>query len=278
MTDKFFSPILDFAFKFILGSRQNIDILTAFLTDMLHLPAEELEDITITDPALNRFWRRDKLGILDVLIKTKSGKLISVEIQVRSDTHFRRRVLYYLAKLLWSQIKKGERYEKIQQVISIVICNHDLNPRSEHYLHDYSLRDSQSGEEFTDLLKLITIELPKLPKEPNGKAEWPWLQAFKCKTMEETMSLAQRFPQLGRVVEALRELTLTDDERWYVDMQEKARWAQYAREQDRFNEGKTTGRAEGLAEGETKGLAEGEKKYQEQIRQLEEENRRLRGE
>jgi hypothetical protein len=32
--------------------------------------------------------------------------------------------LYYLSKLLWRQINRGDRYEKIQQVIGVIICDH----------------------------------------------------------------------------------------------------------------------------------------------------------
>ncbi|MDR3337658.1 MAG: Rpn family recombination-promoting nuclease/putative transposase [Treponema sp.] len=70
--------------------------------------------------------------------------------------------------------------------------------------------ERRQGKEFTDLIKIVTVELPKVPKEANGSEEWPWLQFFKCKTMEEMMELAQRFPRLGKAVELMKEIHLSE--------------------------------------------------------------------
>jgi predicted transposase/invertase (TIGR01784 family) len=257
MANKFLSPLLDFVFKHILGNPLNIDLMADFLQSVLHLPVDELATLTISDPFLNRFWKRDKLGIVDILVKTKGGKVISVEIQVRPDRQIRSRFLFYLIKRLWSQVKRGGPYSTMQQVIGLLICNYNLFPGAEDYINQFTLRNSKTGQEFTDLLKVVTVELPKLPKEPNGSEEWPWLQFFKCKTMEEMMELAQRFPRLGRMVELMKELNLSEGAQRLADAREKARWAQEAREQDRFDDGKAEGRVEGLVEGKAEGRVEG---------------------
>ena len=49
---------------------------------------------------LKRENKRDKLGILDVLIKCKSGKLINVEIQVDTKEWIHERIVFYNSKLI----------------------------------------------------------------------------------------------------------------------------------------------------------------------------------
>jgi predicted transposase/invertase (TIGR01784 family) len=245
MTDKFLSLLWDFAVKHILGDPRNIDIMADFLHCMLHLPMDELATLTISDPFLNRFWKRDKMGIVDILIKTQSGKAVSVDIQSRSDSQIRPRILYYLIKRLWSQVKQGGRFDSMQQVIGLLICNYDLFPGSEAYMNQFTLRNPETGREFTDLLKVVTVELPKLPQEPNGSEEWPWLRFFNCQTLEEMMELAQRFPRLARMAELMKEMSQSERAQRLAEAREKELWAQEAREQDRKAEGK----AEGLAEG-----------------------------
>ena len=65
----------DVIFKLLFGNEANKDILTDFLKAVLQIPEEEFTKITIVDPHLLRRYKGDKLGILDVKIETKAGKL-----------------------------------------------------------------------------------------------------------------------------------------------------------------------------------------------------------
>jgi predicted transposase/invertase (TIGR01784 family) len=67
-------------FKMIFGDSRDIGILTDFLQAALDLPAEDYEEVTLVDPHLARESPDDKMGVLDVKVKTRSGKLIDVEI------------------------------------------------------------------------------------------------------------------------------------------------------------------------------------------------------
>ena len=63
----------------------------------------------------------DKLGILDVKVGTKAGKVINIEIQVNPTKHIGRRLSFYKSKLIVGQVGKGERYDVIQRVICVCI-------------------------------------------------------------------------------------------------------------------------------------------------------------
>ena len=82
MREDFLSPKSDIIFKLLFGDERSVEMLTDFLKSVLRLPAEDYDEVTIVDPHLLREYDRDKLGILDVKVKTKSKKTIDIEIQL----------------------------------------------------------------------------------------------------------------------------------------------------------------------------------------------------
>jgi predicted transposase/invertase (TIGR01784 family) len=184
MNKEIFSPFWDFVFALLFGDQRNIAILSGFLKAVLDLPSSEYSRLTIVNPFLKRMFKRDKLGIVDVRLTTKSGRVIHIELQVNKLSNMRSRILYYLSKLVSEQLKWGENYNKIHQVISIVVCDHELMEEEESYINKYELRNKKTGKLFTDLLEVIILELPKLPEKTDGQSAWPWLKFLKGKTNE----------------------------------------------------------------------------------------------
>jgi hypothetical protein len=68
----------DIVFKLFFGNERNRDFLIRFLKAVLNLSLEEYTDIEINDPQTKREFKGDKLAILDVKIKTKTGKIESL--------------------------------------------------------------------------------------------------------------------------------------------------------------------------------------------------------
>ena len=102
----------DVIFKLVFGDPRYIDITKAFLSAILGIPADEFADLRIIDPHLERDRPGDKLGILDVRAQMKSGKLISVEIQVRRTPFMAERVAFSTGRNLSRQIAPGQNYKK----------------------------------------------------------------------------------------------------------------------------------------------------------------------
>jgi hypothetical protein len=107
-------------------------------------------------------------------------------------------------------LKKGGKYGDLHQVISICICNHVLLDEEETYANEYKMRNDK-GRCFTDLLKVVILEIPKLP-EKEDEAVWPWLQFFKCKRQEEFEMLARKHPELKEAVSCVKKMSL--GEQW----------------------------------------------------------------
>jgi predicted transposase/invertase (TIGR01784 family) len=171
MTHEIISPLHDFAFSQIFGTQRNIAIPRAFLKALLDIPEDEYDRLTVVSPILGRFHKKDKMGVVDLKLTTKSGKIIHVELQVEKRANMRNRVLYYTARLIGDQLKFGDDYKKLQQVVSIVICNHVLLDEEEAYTSSYELRNHKNRS-FTDLIKVVILELPKL-SEAKDSGVWP---------------------------------------------------------------------------------------------------------
>jgi predicted transposase/invertase (TIGR01784 family) len=251
------SPLQDYVFKFIFGRRRNIHILAGFLKTILSIPEDEFDHLTIANPILPRWFRKDKTGILDVLVHTKSGIVINVEVQVIYSPFMRNRVIYYHGKLHCEQMKSGENFGKMRPVVNIIICDHRMLDEETAYLNSYSLRNDLSHRLFTDLTRMIILELPKLSETDDGTAPWPWLRFFTCKTAEELEMLVKEHPEVKEAATTLRKISFR--ERWQRAAFLRDKWRRDVRmwKQDARDEGLAEGREAGRAEGREAGLAEG---------------------
>jgi len=93
MDNTILSPGSDVIFKIFFGDQRNIDLLIDLLKSILLLPENDYEEVTIIDPNCLREHPDEKLGILDVKVKLKSGKRINIEIQVEPSINIRRMML-----------------------------------------------------------------------------------------------------------------------------------------------------------------------------------------
>jgi predicted transposase/invertase (TIGR01784 family) len=250
-------PRSDLVFKLIFGDARNTDILAGFLQAVLDLPVEEYGEISIVDPNLRQESEDDKLGILDVLITTKSGKIINVEIQVERIPQMRERVIFYTSKLVTQQIKKSEAYRTIKRVVCIVITNHVLIPENGDYHNRFTLYDPKTKTQLTELLEIDSLELPKLPDRADSTELWNWLRFLRAERREELDMIAKTNPQIQKAVGVLMELSADERTRLQYEYREKARLDKLSQMLEARDEGKLEGKLEGKAEGKLEGIAEG---------------------
>ena len=241
-TDDIVSPLCDFAFAQIFGNQNNIGNTRAFLKTLLDIPEADYDRLTVENSILKRFFRQDKMGIVDLKLSTKSGRIIHIELQVNKRTHLKNRILYYAARLVGDQLKWGDQYKQLHQVISIVICNHVLLEEEPSYVNRYELRNDKNRS-FTDMLKLVILELPKLPPEVDSGI-WPWLKFFTCTKKEEYDMLASEYPELEKPIFCVKKMSLM--EKWRDYQFHKNLW----KEDERMLllQAQIDGRAEGQAE------------------------------
>lgn len=245
----------DVIFRLFFGDERNRDSLVGFLKSVLCLPEDDYDVIEIVDPHLLPEFSSDKLGIIDIKLYTKSRNVIHIEIQLSVSAHMRRRILYYAAKLITEQIARGDDYDVIHKVISIVVLDENFFRADARYHHRFKLYDGEADLELTDLLEVNTLELQKLPEGTDGTQLYDWASFIAAESEEELTMLAERNPEVGKAVVKLRELSADERVRDTYFRQEMLR-------RDIADQKKTAhskGREEGLREGRKEGVREGRK-------------------
>ena len=247
----------DVVFKMIFADARNADILADFLVAVLDLPLEEYEVVAVTDPNLRRDAPDGKQGILDVRLQTKGGTVVNIEIQLSPVRGMEGRILFYSGSMTTCQIGAGDDYTGIQRVVCILIVDYNMFGQDDVYHHRFRLYDKDTGVEFTDLLEVDVLELPKLPVSDDGSPLWGWLKFLKTDESEVLDMLAGKSGPLGKAVGILKELSADERMRLVAEAQEKARRDERGRILYAREEGLEQGREEGLEKGLAQGLEKG---------------------
>jgi len=227
---KLLSPKVDIIFKLLFGDERSIEILIDFLKAVLNLPDDEFDEVTIVDPHLLREYDSDKLGILDVKVKTRTKKVIDIEIQVKIKPHFVERVIFYQSKMITEQIGAGKDFSKIQRVINIVITDENIIDEYEggegKYHHRILPCDVETGYQFTDIKEINILELKKLPETDDGSNLWAWMKFLNAESKEELDMLVAERPQMkiGKAVARLEELSQDEKARMLYESRQMLEW------------------------------------------------------
>lgn len=178
-----FSLKNDVIFKYVFGYEKNKHILIALLNTILGLEkGNEIIDVTILNVLNLKEYLTDKFSILDIKAADNKGIRYNIEMQVREDTAYIPRVMFYIDKLFTEQLKQGESFDELNKAISISVLDFTLL-KEENRIHNvYRYKNIESGKELTDIKEIHFIELPKFnkdkPKELQNKFE-KWIYAFK---------------------------------------------------------------------------------------------------
>jgi predicted transposase/invertase (TIGR01784 family) len=252
---KLLSPKYDNIFKKIFGSPENTDILRSFLSALLDLPADEMEEISLLDPNL-RFVSnpKEKQPVLDLRLKIKDGPSVNVELQVKPVRGMKARVLYGAAKAFCEQLEKGGVYGKIGRVVVAVIAYFDLTRDEKDYHHRYFLYDKAHDDLFTNLMQIDILETKKSPERADGTPLWEWAEFFGAERDEEYEMLAQRNEELKKAVMIVKRLSADESERRLAEAQERAWRDEESNMRGAYEDGMEAGEAIGI----TKGMEAGE--------------------
>ena len=247
----------DYSFKHVF---LNEEVRRHFLSDVLGIPIQEIRSARLANTFLLKRYRRQKQGIMDILIELNDDRKVNIELQVRALSHWDRRSLYYLSRMYAEDLAVGERYERLKKCVCISVLGSNLDEGPEYH-RVYRLRDEDGGE-YSDLMEIHVIELGKTLRGDRPVDDW--IRLFNVRTGEELNMLEAKTKNAG-VLEAIMELRLMGLGR-AMRMTYEAHMKQVrdrnARDDYVRAEGEAKGRAEvmaeGMAKGEAKGRAEGE--------------------
>jgi predicted transposase/invertase (TIGR01784 family) len=245
------TPKIDFVFREIFGSEQSENILSSFLKSALNLGEKEYSEITVIDPHLGREYDGDKWGILDIKLKTASGKIVNVEIQVLPLPEMRSRISYYQAKMLTGQISEGEKYGVLEQAICVVIVNFPLIHESEKYHTVFKMLEKDRHFPFNDLNEINVLDLTKIPVEDNSELA-NWLRFIRAETEEECKMASEGNAAINEAYLKLQVLSRDEAARMRAESRLKAQRDEWSRMDGAKRDGIQLGRSEGIELGQAK--------------------------
>src|SRR5947207_3212162 len=92
-------PKVDYAFKRLFGHEHSLPLLSGLLHAVLQPSADhQFVELTLLNPFNDKETLDDKLSILDVKVRDRSGQQFNIEMQLLAHGAFRERALYYWAK------------------------------------------------------------------------------------------------------------------------------------------------------------------------------------
>ncbi|MBO4800677.1 MAG: Rpn family recombination-promoting nuclease/putative transposase [Bacteroidaceae bacterium] len=213
---KFINPFTDEGFKRIFGQEVSKELLIDFLNNLLE-GERHITDVKFLDKEQLRETDLDRGLIYDVYCETDTGEYVIVEMQNRSQSHFKERALLYLSKAIVSQSKKGgegESYE-ISAVYGVFFMNFRESRFPAQFRTDVALMDMKSKETFSDKLRMIFLQLPEFKKEAEECENYfeRWIYVLKNMEILNRMPWAAQHAAFQRLATICETAALTPAER-----------------------------------------------------------------
>jgi predicted transposase/invertase (TIGR01784 family) len=258
MSPVFADPKTDFIFKRIFGAEGHKDLLVALLNHLLELEGENrILEVQHLSPEQHVAVPELKLSIVDVKCTDAGGRRFVVEMQVLKVEGFDKRVVYNASKAYVMQLRNGDEYPTLCNVVGVTICNFNLWPekdKGDHYkvpmLSRWRMTEHHSGEEGLPQIQYAFLELPKYAAgdEPLTLVD-KWAYFFREAKNLNVVPPALSEGPFREALEVARKTAFTPEE-W--ELYERAKMA----EQDARG-ALTVARREGVEEGEVRGKLEG---------------------
>ncbi len=259
------SPMVDFAFKLMLGSPEHTRVTVHFLNSMLGKTLT-IRDVTIRNPYCGKNYSDDKWAILDILAIDDRNRRLNIEMQTTIPVGLLKRLTYYGSRMLVDQLKEGATYQSLKPSIVICVLNGRLTSDNSELHRDFQMRDPE-GKLLTDDLQIHVLQLTNLTvTRENLSTATPverWAYFFKNAGSMSPDELRALFPE-PEFVEAtgvLEVINQTPEQRDEYISRLKYQLDETARldctREEAFKEGENKGILIGEQRGELKGREEG---------------------
>ena len=157
----------DVIFKAVYGNdtEESKFVLMALLNHILAQREDPIVSLEYLNPFQLRQWPDEKESILDIKVKTETGELIDIEMQICAYEYLENRLLYYHGGLIRSALKKGQSYGKMLKTITICIVDDIMFPETGEFLNHFQLMEEERHIPFSNMTGICVIELPKVNRE-----------------------------------------------------------------------------------------------------------------
>ncbi len=181
----FINPFTDFGFKRLFGQEQNKSILIGFLNALFE-KGLVVKDLVYRDKEQLPESFGIRGVIFDVFCTTSTGEHFILEMQNKNQGHFEDRALYYVARGIVRQGKRGSWDYSYDAVIGIYFTNFTQTILQNSFRSDFGLRrlgidDPQKLQVLTQKLRLVFLQMPlfnKTKSECSSELD-KWMYIFK---------------------------------------------------------------------------------------------------
>ena len=261
----------DLFVRYLIGTEGDEDILENIVNAVLNDAGfESVGNLEILNPYNLPENENLKESILDVKAKTKDGKKILIEIQLVGNNNFIKRILYYIAKNIASELKESDLYINISQMISISFINFNLDIGSEADIkkehkcltftdiNNPSLRLDDFQIHFIEIKRFEKILKNASTNDYNKNKLLSWIDFFTTKDLEKDINKLiggnDIMPKVKRFVADEKEMSAYNERDTFLYGQ--AAMLQYEREAGK-KEGMEIGFQQGIEKGIEQGIEKG---------------------
>ncbi|MEI0517824.1 Rpn family recombination-promoting nuclease/putative transposase [Brachyspira murdochii] len=258
----------DLFVRYLIGTEGDEDILENIVNAVLNDAGfESVGNLEIINPYNLAENENLKESILDVKAKTKDGKKILIEIQLVGNNNFIKRILYYIAKNIASELKESDLYIGISQMISISFINFNLDIgsetdiRREHKCLTFSdvnnpnLRLDDLQIHFIEIKRFVEILKNASIDNYNENKLLSWIDFFTTKDLEKDINkLIGGNTIMSKVIDKYKRFVADEKEMSAYNERDTFLYGQAAMLQYERAEGKKEGIEIGFQQGIEKGI------------------------
>ena len=202
-------PTVDFCFKELM---QNENVRKGIIAAILNRRPDEIVNTELLPTILRKDSEDDKYGILDVRVQLDNEVQIDFEMQV-----------VYYDYWYTEQIREGDSYDRLQKCIQVSILAHVLFQEDDECYRRISFCDVKTGKEYTDLMEMHILELPKLPPEQKSETDlMQWMRFLNGKRREDFEKMAKKNSCFEEAYKELDKLSADEKKRLEYEARQKA--------------------------------------------------------
>jgi predicted transposase/invertase (TIGR01784 family) len=163
MEGKRLKPLNDFAFRKVMGEKGDERQLLGFLNAVLARTGKgSLTSVKIReDKDLPADLAGGKAARLDVLANLDDGTLINIEVQLKNEHNIEKRSLFYWSSGYIRDFRQGDDYQNLLPVITINILGFGYLPLEEFHTSFHLWEDQRKDYMLTDVCELHFIDMVK---------------------------------------------------------------------------------------------------------------------
>ena len=204
-------PLVDYAFKMLLGNQHHPRVTIHFLNSVL-AGKHRITQIEFINPIQLKRSADDKLCILDIMAIDEFGRRLNIEVQIVMPAGMSQRLVYYVSRAYADQLQEGQNYFELRPSICICVLAGQLfaTPPALHL--DFRLRDDQHSITLNDELQIHLLQLNHLQVneetvyDASPVERWAWfLRMADSLTSEEVARLFpdEEFSEAAEVLEMI---------------------------------------------------------------------------